>query len=310
MSDCPPSISRHLSWCLATLIFAGLALLSLVIYSATSMRLASAQQDMLGEKTRTVGEFVHTACLNGEDELLAKLAMFDPMLGGNHLNLTRGDGTTLYRGSHGLAFKHAVAKDFEVDAPLVAGGLVRGKLEIDVTRDAHLLRGLALTLLLTSVFGAALSGWAMRWLVRRDLQPLSELASQTRAISPKRLDQRLKLDKPAEELLPWIEQFNALMDRLERAYAQLEGFNADVAHELRTPLTTLIGQTELALSRERSVESLRETLVSNLEEMQRMAALVNDMLFLSQADRGAVARRAGEPGGAGASSRGVPRGDA
>jgi two-component system, OmpR family, heavy metal sensor histidine kinase CusS len=36
---------------------------------------------------------------------------------------------------------------------------------------------------------------------------------------------------------------------------QLEGFNADVAHELRTPLANLIGQTELALSRERSAPS-------------------------------------------------------
>ena len=115
--------------------------------------------------------------------------------------------------------------------------------------------------------------------------------TQTRAISPRRLDQRLRLGDPAEELQPWIDQFNALMDRLERAYAQLEGFNADVAHELRTPLATLIGQTEVALSRERSAESLRETLVSNLEEMQRLSAMVNDMLFLSQADRGAIARR-------------------
>ena len=43
------------------------------------------------------------------------------------------------------------------------------------------------------------------------------------------------------------QQFNALMDRLKRAYKQLEGFNADVAHELRTPLATLIGETEVAL---------------------------------------------------------------
>jgi two-component system heavy metal sensor histidine kinase CusS len=81
------------------------------------------------------------------------------------------------------------------------------------------------------------------------------------------------------------------MDRLQRAYVQLEGFNADVAHELRTPLANVMGQTEVALSRERSSEALRETLVSNLEELQRLAALVNDMLFLSQSDRGAVARR-------------------
>jgi two-component system heavy metal sensor histidine kinase CusS len=130
--------------------------------------------------------------------------------------------------------------------------------------------------------------------VRRQLRPLRELADQTRAISPRRLDQRLALADPAEELLPWIEQFNALMYRLERAYAQLEGFNADVAHELRTPLAALIGHTELALSRERSAEALRETLAGNLEELHRLSAMVNDMLFLASADRGAQAR-VGQP---------------
>ena len=64
-----------------------------------------------------------------------------------------------------------------------------------------------------------------------------------------------------------------------------------MAHELRTPLAALIGHTEVALSRERPAEALRDTLLSNLEEAQRLAALVNDMLFLSQADRGATARR-------------------
>lgn len=70
-----------------------------------------------------------------------------------------------------------------------------------------------------------------------------------------------------------------------------EGFNADVAHELRTPLTNLIGQTEVALSRGRSAGELEDTLHSNLEELHRMAAIVNDMLFLAQADPGVKARR-------------------
>jgi two-component system, OmpR family, heavy metal sensor histidine kinase CusS len=81
------------------------------------------------------------------------------------------------------------------------------------------------------------------------------------------------------------------MNRVERTYVQLEGFNADVAHELRTPLANLIGQTEVALSRERGVAELEDTLHSNLEELHRMAAIVNDMLFLAQADRGVKARR-------------------
>nr|MCU0775004.1 heavy metal sensor histidine kinase [Ideonella sp.] len=118
-----------------------------------------------------------------------------------------------------------------------------------------------------------------------------DLAAQTRLISAQRLDKRLTLADPAEELRPWVDQFNALMERLERAYQQLEAFNADVAHELRTPLAALIGHTELSLSRERSAASMRETLASNLEELQRLSAMVNDMLFLASADRGATARR-------------------
>ena len=70
----------------------------------------------------------------------------------------------------------------------------------------------------------------------------------------------------------------------------MEGFNADVAHEMRTPLATLIGQTELALSGRRSEAVLRDVMGSNLEELQRLSGMVNDMLFLSQADRGAQAR--------------------
>jgi two-component system heavy metal sensor histidine kinase CusS len=153
------------------------------------------------------------------------------------------------------------------------------------------LAGLGITLIVATLAGAAFVGFATTWRVRRGLQPLRALERQTEAIAPDRLGERLHLREPVAELQPWIDQFNGLMDRLQRAYLQLEGFNADVAHELRTPLANVMGQTEVALSRERSPEALRETLISNLEEMQRLAALVNDMLFLSQSDRGAVARR-------------------
>jgi two-component system heavy metal sensor histidine kinase CusS len=173
----------------------------------------------------------------------------------------------------------------------VPGGELRARFTVDYARDAAMGTRWAWILTLVTLGAGATVAGGVFWHVRRQLRPLHDLAAQTRAISPRRLDQRLALADPAEELLPWIEQFNALMARLDQAYAQLEGFNADVAHELRTPLASLIGETEIALARERPADELRATLVSNLEEMQRLSALVNDMLFLSQADRGAVARR-------------------
>ncbi len=80
--------------------------------------------------------------------------------------------------------------------------------------------------------------------------------------------------------------FNGALERLDSAYARLESFNADVAHELRTPVTILIGQTEVALTRNRSIDELRHTLQSNLEEFERVRAIINDMLFLARADQG------------------------
>ena len=287
-----PSISQRLARTLAVLMLAGLGTASAIIYSATAMRLHDAQRDTLADKTKVLSEFVAAACeKGGEPELLDKLRFFEPVRAGTQLNLQRGDGSALFADRANAAFRYTLGNDFEVHTPSVTGGRVRGRLEIDVTHDTRMLKGLALTLFVATLGCATLTGVGIRWLVLRDLRPLADLAAQTRAISPQRLHQRLKLERPAQELEPWIEQFNSLMERLERAYAQLEGFNADVAHELRTPLATLIGETEVALSRERSADSLRDTLASNLEEMQRLSAMVNDMLFLASADRGAVARR-------------------
>src|SRR5699024_6754807 len=79
-------------------------------------------------------------------------------------------------------------------------------------------------------------------------------------------------------------QFNALLERIESAYAQIEAFNANLAHELRTPLATLIGETELALNSKRYEHSLNEMLISNLEDLHRMERVINDILLLARAD--------------------------
>ncbi|MGJ8868581.1 two-component sensor histidine kinase, partial [Salmonella enterica subsp. enterica serovar Kentucky] len=53
----------------------------------------------------------------------------------------------------------------------------------------------------------------------------------------------------------------------------------------------MIGSSELALQRERPAAELQDVIAENLEDLRRLAIIVNDMLFLSQADRGASARR-------------------
>ena len=101
--------------------------------------------------------------------------------------------------------------------------------------------------------------------------------------------QRLQVERLPDELSDLGEAFNGALDRLERAYKQLEAFNADVAHELRTPLANLIGSTQVALSRERSAAQFQDVLQSNLEELERLRSIINDMLFLARADQGEAA---------------------
>ena len=124
------------------------------------------------------------------------------------------------------------------------------------------------------------------WAVRRSMAPARRLSEQAAGIQPDNLARRLPLEDTDRELHDLVRSFNRTLDRLQAAYLQMEGFNADVAHELRTPLATLINGTQVMLSAPRDAAELRDALESNLEELEDLKTLVNDMLFLARADRG------------------------
>lgn len=124
------------------------------------------------------------------------------------------------------------------------------------------------------------------WAVRRTLAPMRRLSGIAAAIRPEHLDERLPVAGIDRELAGLVAAFNRTLERVQAAYQQMEGFNADVAHELRTPLATLINGTEVILASDRPAHELRETLASNLEELESLKSLVNDMLFLARADGG------------------------
>ena len=160
---------------------------------------------------------------------------------------------------------------------------------VDMAPFEHTMRAFLAALTLLSLGAVALVmalGW---WIARIGLRPLQRLSQEARALRPKTLSQRLTGEQLPVELEDLTVAFNGALGRLEDAYQQLEGFNADVAHELRTPLANLIGGTQVALSRPRSAGEFEETLQSNLEELERLRSIVNDMLFLARADQGEAA---------------------
>ena len=160
---------------------------------------------------------------------------------------------------------------------------------VDTAPFEHTMRAFLVAFALLALAAVAIVmalGW---WIARIGLLPLQRLSDQARALRPKTLSQRLRLERLPVELEDLTGAFNGALGRLEEAYQQLEGFNADVAHELRTPLANLIGGTQVALSRPRSAGEFQETLQSNLEELERLRSIVNDMLFLARADQGEAA---------------------
>lgn len=177
-----------------------------------------------------------------------------------------------------------------MDLPgLPAGHRVRVVLGSDNARMFATQQRFAWLIGIVSLCGAvalALLGGA---LVRWALRPVRRLSEATRAIGPDQLSQRLVMPAAASELHSLVHAFNGALDRMEQAFVQLETFNANVAHELRSPLSTLIGSTQVALARPREADELREVLAGNLEDAERLAAMVRDMLFLARADHGARA---------------------
>jgi two-component system heavy metal sensor histidine kinase CusS len=172
---------------------------------------------------------------------------------------------------------------------LPAGHRVRVVLGSDNARMSVTIERFAWLIGIVSLCGAlalALLGGA---LVRWALRPVRQLSEATCTLGPDQLSQRLAMPEAASELHVLVQAFNGALDRMEQAFMQLETFNANVAHELRSPLSTLIGATQVALARPREVGELQDVLAGNLEDAERLAAMVRDMLFLARADHGARA---------------------
>jgi heavy metal sensor kinase len=135
---------------------------------------------------------------------------------------------------------------------------------------------------------AALGGW---FLARGSLQPVANITQAARQISAQGLNQRIPVRGVKDELDELALTFNEMLGRLQRSFEQVQHFSFDAAHELRTPLTAMRGETEVALFKNSSAEELRRVLRSNLEEINRITAIVNDLLTVAQGEAGALELR-------------------
>ncbi|WDG40717.1 heavy metal sensor histidine kinase [Pseudomonas synxantha] len=128
-------------------------------------------------------------------------------------------------------------------------------------------------------------------LVHRGLLPLRRLASHAQGIGVSNLAERLDSHGAPKELLPMIDSFNTMLERLAKGFIQLGQVSTDMAHELRTPINNLLGETQVALQQSRSMESYQQLLASNVEELERLARMLDNMLFLARTDPASALRQ-------------------
>ncbi|MFJ5256084.1 heavy metal sensor histidine kinase [Pseudomonas sp. NPDC088414] len=157
---------------------------------------------------------------------------------------------------------------------------------LDITHHQHFLQRMQHLIWLTVGLSALATALLGAWAARSGLRPLRRMSAVARGISAHSLNARLPQAQMPPELAEMAHSFNAMLGRLDDSFQRLSAFSADIAHELRTPLSNLLTHTQVTLTRPRPIEDYREALHSNLEELQWMAQLVNDMLYLAKADHG------------------------
>ncbi|MBC7710490.1 MAG: HAMP domain-containing protein, partial [Rhizobacter sp.] len=100
---------------------------------------------------------------------------------------------------------------------------------------------------------------------RSGLRPLRRFIEVASSISSQSLAGRIDVVGIPFELHELATSFNSMLARIDEGVTRLTQFSGDLAHEMRTPIATLLGRTQVALSQIRDVESLRDTLASNVE---------------------------------------------
>ncbi len=155
------------------------------------------------------------------------------------------------------------------------------------TSDLHELLVWSLGGLGVATIMAGALGWAIG---RRILLPLHKVTAAARRASQERLDERISLDGPDDELKELADTFDDMLTRLDLAFASQRRFVANASHELRTPLTSMATLIDVAMSKPTRTTEQLEVLAGRVRQaVDQSEALIAGLLTLARSDRGVTA---------------------
>ncbi|MCK9394034.1 MAG: heavy metal sensor histidine kinase [Methylobacter sp.] len=154
----------------------------------------------------------------------------------------------------------------------------------DLSHHEHFMHSFRTALWTAMGLAALLTGFLGWVAARQGLAPLRDISHSAAGITANRLDQRLPLASIPVELAEVAETLNEMLARLEESFCRLSDFSSNIAHELRTPVSNLLTQTQVTLSKPRTLDKYQDVLASNAEEFERLSRMIADMLFLAKSD--------------------------
>jgi heavy metal sensor kinase len=158
-----------------------------------------------------------------------------------------------------------------------------------VNAEVSRLAQTALVITGVGILTAALLAWLMS---RQALRPLERIAERSARITHGDLSVRLGDSGGRDEIAQVSAALDAMLERLQAAFAAQTRFVQDASHELRTPLTIARGHLEVALMQgRRDGRQVRAAVELALSELERMGRLVDSLLALARAENAGLGAR-------------------
>ena len=309
----PRSISFQLTAWYAGLLTAGFVLFGAILWLGIRHHLEKNLREMQLRRAEIIAEtLVARIGQLGEADVIHGIRdIYAPELNSRFVRVTRPDGSLLYVSGvpSELAFNPAsvplvrqVVKSrsarierFDdgnelllatVPVPVTGGG--KWLVEVGaplapvraVLRDCLLTMVLAFPVMLLVAVGGGL------FLARRAFLPVERIIRSAEQLTSHNLSGRLPVPQTGDELERLSLALNQMIARLDGAFQNNRRFLADASHELRTPLTVLRGELEVMIQQADGAPEAQERLGSVLEEVERLAKIVEGLFALSRLDAG------------------------
>ena len=140
-------------------------------------------------------------------------------------------------------------------------------------------------LLGTSLVISVAVGYGLSRLI---LHPVRTIQATANRIRSDDLSQRIPVGDVKDEIAQLSAFLNQMFDRLEMSFAEIRRFAAEASHELKTPMSLVALHAERLIVSDGLTPQQRDSVAVILEELGRVNRIIDELLFLSRADAGAV----------------------